>query len=154
MISLNSIKNFENDTEQYCKQFGSRLTYKRKVVLKALLLSEKSLSAYELIDYCKDELDEDIPPISMYRTLNYLTTQGLTHKLDLTNKYVLNNSLDELPKNSLFLICEHCQKVERIEISEPTMSELSKNAEKSGFNISSKQVEIKCICNSCIAQQQ
>jgi len=154
MISPNTIESFERDTEQYCRQLGSRLTHKRKIVLKALLLSGKSLSAYELIDYCKDELEEDVPPISMYRTLNYLTDQGLAHKLDLTNKYVLNNSLDELPKNSLFLICEHCQKVERIEISESTMQELSKNAEQAGFNISSKQIEIKCICNECAALQQ
>ncbi|MDG1462466.1 MAG: transcriptional repressor, partial [Gammaproteobacteria bacterium] len=70
--------------EERCIRRGVRLTPKRKLVLSCLVQSERALSAYELIDICKAETDDRLPPMSMYRILDFLRNEHLVHKLDLS----------------------------------------------------------------------
>ncbi|MEM7256231.1 MAG: transcriptional repressor [Pseudomonadota bacterium] len=74
--------------EAQCLQNGSKLTKKRKAVLRGLLESNRALSAYELADYCKEQLGESMPPMSVYRILEFLEAEQLVHKLKLANRFV------------------------------------------------------------------
>ncbi len=139
--------------EQHCKARGARLTEKRKHILSGLLQSDKALSAYELIDFCKTEYGETIPAMSVYRILNFLQEENLIHKLNLANKYVACahitcNHAHDVPQ---FLICSQCQKVEEISISKSTITELQQNVEHAGFYLASPQLEMNCICKACKA---
>lgn len=138
--------------EQNCKTHGARLTPKRKLILQGLLQSEKALSAYELIDLCKKEFNESIPAMSAYRILDFLQEQGLAHKLNLANKYVACSHIDcdHSHEVSQFLICGQCQKVDEITLKKSTLAELQHNIELAGFSLASPQLEINCICNSCL----
>lgn len=141
-----------NHAEDNCKEHGARLTVKRKRVLSGLLKSDKALSAYELIDYCKDEYGESIPAMSVYRILDFLETEGLVHKLNLANKYVAcaHITCDHEHAVSQFLICRKCLKVKEINISKSTIDELAKNVEAANFHLVGPQLEMNCLCNDCV----
>jgi len=138
--------------EKHCKEHGARLTDKRKQILTGLLQSEKALSAYELVEYCKNEFGEKLPAMSVYRILDFLQDEQLVHKLNLANKYVACahitcNHEHEVPQ---FLICDNCQKVKEISINKSTIDTLQSNVEKAGFHLVSPQLEMNCLCEQCL----
>ena len=71
-MSLSKVQAAIKSAENSCKARGVNLTHKRKQVLSALMQSDKARSAYELVDYCKDEFGETLPPMSVYRILDFL----------------------------------------------------------------------------------
>ena len=71
-MSVNKVQAAIESAENSCKARGANLTSKRKQVLSALLQSNKARSAYELVDYCKDKFGEALPPMSVYRILDFL----------------------------------------------------------------------------------
>lgn len=146
---LENIKQAENN----CKAHGVRLTSKRKQVLSGLLQAEKALSAYELMDQCKDEAGKSMPAMSVYRILDFLAEEHLVHRLDLNNKYVACSHITCSHGHEVtqFLICEKCQRVDEIHIDQSMIKQLQSNVENAGFHLISPQLEMKCICNSCIS---
>ena len=148
---MKEIKKIIDLAEQHCETRGSRLTKKRKRVLSGLLLSEKALSAYELIDLCEAEYGEAMPAMSMYRILEFLQSEHLVHKLNLANKYVAcaNIACDDNHAALQFLICGKCQKVKEISMSQSAVDELKQNVEHAGFHLVSPQLEMNCICENC-----
>lgn len=138
--------------ERHCQQNGSRLTVKRKRVLLSLLISEKAMSAYDLIDFCNAEFGESMPAMSVYRILEFLEQQQLVHKLNLANKYVACShiSCSHSHEVSQFVICGQCQAVKEIAIKKATLNQLKKNIEDAGFQLVSPQLEMNCICAACL----
>ena len=137
--------------EQYCKKNGIRLTERRKQVLRELLQSEKALSAYELIEDCNKSGGKNISAMSIYRILDYLKSQRLIHKLNLTNKYVACSHIacDHGHVTSQFLICGGCSKVEEVNASPSTISAIEASVEAAGFSLMSPHIEVKCLCGPC-----
>ena len=76
-------------------------------MLQGLLQSKQALSAYELADYCRDELGESMPPMSVYRILEFLEGVQLVHKLKLANRFVACDHITCDHKHGVpqFLIC-------------------------------------------------
>lgn len=148
---MNNVQAIINRAEQNCKANGSKLTNKRKQVLSALIQSGRALSAYELVDYCKEIYGESPPPMSVYRILDFLQSENLVHKLNLANKYIacahiICNHDHGVPQ---FLICDDCQRVEEITVGQSTIDDLKRNVEEAGFHLVSPQLEINCLCNQC-----
>ena len=155
LLLLNSMTNILEDIKQAehnCKAHGVRLTSKRKQVLSGLLKADKALSAYELVDQCKDESGKTMPAMSVYRILDFLAEEHLVHKLDLNNKYVACSHITCSPEHDAtqFLICEKCQRVDEIDIDPSMIEQLQSNMENAGFQVTSPQLEIKGICDDCI----
>lgn len=125
---------------------------KRKLVLSGLLGSDKALSAYELVELCKNEYDEVIPAMSVYRILDFLQEQHLVHKLNLANKYVAccHINCEHRHEVSQFLICGECQRVKEISLGKFTEKDLRKRVESEGFQLVSPQLEINCVCDECV----
>lgn len=148
---MNRVERILEHAEGHCKEHGSRLTNKRKQVLSGLLQSKRALSAYELVDYCKNEFGENIPAMSVYRILNFLQDEHLVHKLNLANKYVACShiSCDHAHEVPQFLICGECLLVKEIAISKATINTLQDSVEESGFHLLSPQVEMNCLCENC-----
>ena len=137
--------------EQQCKSQGARLTEKRKKVLSGLLNTEKALSAYELVEYCKETYGDSLPAMSVYRILDFLEEQRLVHKLNLANKYIAcaHITCDHSHAVPQFLICGNCQKVKEISISKATIASLQDNVEMAGFHLVTPQIEMNCLCDEC-----
>ena len=75
--------------KQGCKTNGKQFTAKRLLILRALVHADRALSAYELVEYCKEHFDQHVQAMSVYRVLEFLEEQHLAHKLKVSNKYIL-----------------------------------------------------------------
>jgi Fur family zinc uptake transcriptional regulator len=138
--------------EQYCKNRGTRLTIKRKQVLSLLVQSKKALSAYDVIDLYKQKFDEKLPPMSVYRILEFLENEKLVHQLKLANKYVACSHItcDHTHDIAQFLICNVCDQVKEISVNKNTMADLKSDVEHAGYKLATPQLEMNCICNTCL----
>ncbi len=146
-----NISQILSHAEANCRQRGTKLTEKRKRVLTGLLQSTKALSAYDLIDYLRDEFDEAPPPTSVYRILDFLSEENLVHKLKLANKYVACShiSCDHAHEVPQFLICDQCGSVSEIGIKKSVINTLKTSVEQAGYFLKSPQLELHCVCQDC-----
>ncbi len=148
---MNKVEAIIDRAERQCKENGTRLTDKRKLVLSGLLQSDKALSAYELVEYCKTEFNETMPAMSVYRILEFLQDEHLVHKLNLANKYVACAHITCRHDHAApqFLICHLCQRVKEVDIKDSVVQSLRQNVRDAGFELDSPQLEINCICKGC-----
>ncbi len=148
---MNSVESIIQHAEQHCDLRGSRLTQKRKQILTGLVKSKKALSAYELIDFCKQEYGESLPAMSVYRILVFLESELLVHKLNLANKYVacMHISCDHAHAVPQFLICKSCSIVKEITVEESTITDLGNTVKGAGYQLLSPQIELNCLCDNC-----
>lgn len=148
---MSKLRDILSIAEQQCKARGVRLTEKRKQVLSGLVQSQKALSAYELVDYCKQHLDHALPAMSVYRILDFLQSEQLVHKLDIANKYVACAHITCDHKHGVpqFLICYKCQTVKEVVIDQGVISQLEQNICSAGYTLMSQQLEMNCVCDTC-----
>ena len=151
---MSNIKAIIQHAEQHCATQGARLTEKRKQILTGLIQSNKALSAYELIDFCKEQYGISIPAMSVYRILEFLEDQGLVHRLNLANKYVacVHISCDHNHAPPQFLICSNCSKVKEVSIEPAIIAELQAISQQAEFKLISPQLEMNCLCEACLTE--
>ena len=137
--------------EKQCINNGAKLTQKRKAVLSGLLQTGKAMTAYELSDFCKQELGEPMPPMSVYRILDFLEDQQLVHKLKLANRFVacIHIMCNHKHATPQFLICFNCYRVTEVSIKESTIKQLHKSVDDAGYTLVSPQIEMNCLCADC-----
>ena len=152
---MKSAKTAIAHAEQQCLSNGTKLTKKRQAVLLGLLKSKQAMTAYELSDFCKQELDESMPTMSVYRILEFLESQQLVHKLKLANRFVacIHITCDHQHATPQFLICVKCYKVTEISIKESTIKALRKSVDSAGYTLVSPQIEMNCLCEVCAATE-
>lgn len=151
---MNKLAKILDQAEANCQASGARLTEKRKRILTGLLKSQKAQSAYDLIEYMQREFGESLPPTTVYRILDFLTSENLVHKLHLANKYIACshiscNHAHEVPQ---FLICDECSNVQEIGIKKTLINTLKRNVEEAGYVLKSPQLELHCLCQDCAHQ--
>lgn len=133
--------------EQVCKERAQKFTPIRRQVLQALLSSHRPLGAYEVID----ELAKSMPrpaPITVYRALDFLMTNGLVHRIESRNAYLACAHDHDAASLVAFLICERCGSVGEIPAA-PVAQGLSAAARASGFVPRLSVVEITGTCAHC-----
>lgn len=136
--------------EDLCRERGVRLTEQRKTVLRLLCVSDKPLSAYELLDRMRGVVKNPAPP-TVYRALDFLLEQGLVHKLESLHAYVGCTHPDH-PHASQFLICDDCGEV--AEVEDASVAESLKAAGKAiGFRAKRPIVEVLGTCAQCDAKR-
>jgi Fur family zinc uptake transcriptional regulator len=136
--------------EALCRERGVRLTDQRKTVLRLLCLSDKPLSAYELLDRMRGVVKNPAPP-TVYRALDFLLEQGLVHKLESLHAYVGCTHPDH-PHASQFLICDDCGEVAEVEDASVAES-LTAAGEAIGFRTKRPIVEVLGTCAQCNAKR-
>ncbi|VUD62566.1 Zinc uptake regulation protein [Thalassocella blandensis] len=139
--------------QDMCAHSGGRLTEKRSRILELLLLSKTPLSAYEVAEAYNKTAETSMPPMSAYRILDFLESEQLVHKLSSTNKYVACSHIacDHAHEIPQFLICGSCQKVKEIAISKRIVDELDEQVANAGYKLTNSQLELQCLCETCIA---
>ena len=133
--------------EALCARRGERLTPMRRHVLEVLSASHKPLGAYEIIDLVAARGPRPAP-ITIYRALDFLTAQGLVHRIESRNAFLacINNHASDAPV--VFLICEHCGAVGEA-ASAAVTSELKAAARSAGFTPKAPVIEIGGVCAHC-----
>ncbi|TNE80439.1 MAG: transcriptional repressor [Gammaproteobacteria bacterium] len=137
--------------EEHCNHPGAKLTPKRKSILTLLLRSEKPLSAYELAERYSQQFHESMPPMSVYRMLEFLIGENLAHKLSSENKFVACSHIacDHQHQVPQFLICDRCSRVKEIAIGKDIIDALDNNVTAAGYHLVNHQLELHCICDEC-----
>jgi Fur family transcriptional regulator, zinc uptake regulator len=146
-----SIGNIVAKARAECDRVGVKLTPKRQNILILLLQAESPLSAYEIVDRYREQYQESLPAMSVYRILALLVDNGLVHKLETTNQFLpcahITCSHDhEIPQ---FLICDRCHSVAEVGLRNTLIKELHDSVKKTGFELTRQQLELHGVCAKC-----
>ncbi len=132
-----------------CRARGVPLTKLRRQVLKLLWESGRPTGAYELIEALKLRDSRPVGPPTVYRTLQFLISQGLVSKIESRNAYVAC-AHPERRHDSLFFVCNDCgAAAEREDLRGERL--LAENAAVLGYCVMRLVVEVEGTCASCIA---
>ncbi len=142
-----------------CRLRGVRFTPLRQQIYALILQANKPIGAYDLItelqqvrttasaDDEKAPVRKNVAPPTVYRSLEFLLSEGLIHQLTSINAYV-PCCHPRAEHTAAFLICEACQRVQ--ECSSLPVQEIMSFAEQdAGFMVSRSVIEISGRCQSC-----
>ena len=130
-----------------CRLRGARITPLREAVLTALWTTDKPLGAYELRDQLESAANRKLAAPSIYRSLEFLCDQGVATRIESCNGYVACAHPEE-KHACVFLVCETCG--DAVEIANPEIDQLiGKDAERHGFAVKRRVVEMSGVCAPC-----
>ncbi|MCB1532449.1 MAG: transcriptional repressor [Alphaproteobacteria bacterium] len=122
---------------------GERFTAPRRQVMATLLDYDGTPKAYDIV-----EAMGDVKPMTVYRALDFLVAQGLAHRIESLNAYAPCVESHCAHKDSQYLICEKCEKVEELH-NHAIDDFIAKQLLKDGFKIEAKVIEIHGLCSDC-----
>ena len=129
-----------------CEKGGERFTDLRRQVFELIWAEHKPVKAYDLLS-ALSIIRSGVAPTTVYRTLDFLRSQGLVHKIESLNAY-LGCSHPEQKHRGHFLICESCEGACELEISNVSQS-IDIIEREQNFRINHMTVEISGICANC-----
>jgi len=133
--------------ERLCAERGARLTPLRRRVLEALADSHVPLGAYEIVDRLGTS-GERPPPMSVYRTLDFLVAEGLAHRVESRNAYIACGHEHDPDDVVVFLICDACGQTAEVG-SHAVGRDLAWAARAAGFTPRASVIEIPGECARC-----
>src|SRR6185295_19742059 len=76
-------------------------------VFDLLAASPTPLKAYELLWRLQEKRGRRAPPSTIYRAVSVLIDQGLVHKIESRNAFIVCSAADSA-HDPIFLVCERC----------------------------------------------
>lgn len=134
-----------------CTSRAQRLTPMRRKVLEILAASHKPIGAYEIIDAVAAGGPRPAP-ITVYRALDFLMSNGLVHRIESRNAFLACGHNHDSGGVVAFLICEVCGEVGEVPGGGIAAS-LADAARNAGFTPSMSVIEITGVCAHCSQQQ-
>lgn len=138
---------------------GVRFTPLRQQVYTLVLQANKPVGAYDLItqlqqirlestdESANKQTQKNVAPPTVYRSLEFLLSEGLIHQLTSLNAYV-PCCHPRAQHTAAFLICQHCQRVQ--ECSSLPVQEMMSFAEQDiGFVVDHSVIELSGRCQNC-----
>lgn len=144
-----------------CAARQQKLTDQRRQILGLILESPRPSGAYDLLDQLRTEGKPAAPP-TVYRALEFLTAQGLVHRIERLSAFIGCAHMLEShghegcdhdhPHHGIeaiqFLICTRCRRA--FEITDGRIrTAIEEAASASGFRPTGVSVEIEGICAAC-----
>jgi Fur family transcriptional regulator, zinc uptake regulator len=141
--------------ERVCRERHVRLTEQRRTVLSALAQSHVPASAYDLLDRInrdrQDRGDAPLAPVSIYRALEFLSQQGLIHRIESRNAYVAClHGTKQHGSVTIFLLCDRCGKAGEFQ-SDALSGLVDDIARTEQFKANAPVLEIRGLCARCQA---
>ncbi len=131
-----------------CAAHDLRLTPGRQQVLDILLAAQAPLGAYDLIEKLHEMTGKRVAPVTIYRALDFLTENGLVHRLASRNAFLACGHHHRRGDPVVFLICDNCGTV-REATSEAVKQTLGKIATDAGFTLRTEVIELGGHCAKC-----
>lgn len=135
-----------SQADDRCARAGERMTQPRRRALELLLEAGRPMKAYDLIDIFGEDGRAAKPP-TVYRALDFLSRQGLAHRIESLNAYVACE-MGERSHAAAFLICDCCGATEEIEPFAP--ERVQDAAADAGYVIERVTIEAHGRCSTCI----
>lgn len=130
-----------------CRQRGARLTAVRRTVLEALHQAGRPMGAYELIPPLSMALGRTPTPQTVYRTLDFLRTQGLVARIESRAAFVPCADPGN-PAAPVFLLCRSCGGA--AEVRSPDLERVAlRDATLLGFRVDTRVFELHGTCARC-----
>ena len=127
------------------------LTPTRRRALDVLTQANRPVGAYEMIDLMAVADGKRPAPVSVYRALAFLLDNGLAHRLESKNAFVVCGHPHAAGEPVVFLICEQCGEVK--EATSPGLTrELTTLCGAAGFRARTRVVEIAGRCAHCAGE--
>lgn len=105
------------------------------------------LTAYQLLEALGREGFNS--PVTIYRALNRLVSEGRVHRLESLNAFVACCAPQACYHVPIFTICRDCGSVQEVVQSE-LLDRLSAFASMSGFAVAEAFVELRGRCAKCV----
>lgn len=146
--------------KEQCRVRAVRFTLLRQQIYELVLQANRPVGAYDLITQLQQARIADneselttkssirnVAPPTVYRSLEFLLSEGLIHQLASINAYV-PCCHPRAQHTAAFLICEHCQRVQ--ECSSLPVQEIMSFAEQDvGFSVVRSVIELIGRCQAC-----
>ncbi|WP_024302374.1 Fur family transcriptional regulator [Pseudogulbenkiania sp. MAI-1] len=134
--------------ERHCLRRGCKLTTLRRHILELVLEYDGVVKAYQVLADLQRERGVAAPP-TVYRALDFLVEQGLLHKVDALNGFVVCRHFD-CHHHGLILVCETCGRVEEIDASR-FLGVLQEVTDAVGFQSREQNLLLTGVCKACHA---
>ena len=119
-----------------------------QIVLKIIRNNKKALSAYDIVD--KFQRIKRIQPMTVYRSLNSLISEGYVHKSNYHNTFVLCKFSHVENDITILSVCTKCKDIEEVVMDRNKMGLLMNVLNLKKFNTNKfQQIEIPAICKTC-----
>lgn len=132
--------------EQICTARDLRFTELRRKVLELVWESHGPIKAYDILDKLDHRIGAIKPP-TVYRALDFLTDNGLVHKINSLNAFV-GCSHPLTHRECYFLICSDCGEAKECCSSDIT-DVISKTSRRNEFLTDHITLEITGECRDC-----
>ncbi|WP_201578073.1 Fur family transcriptional regulator [Psychrobacter okhotskensis] len=148
--------------KEQCRISGVRFTLLRQQIYQLVLAANKPVGAYDLITQLQqmrlsepdtqdsaltNQTPKNVAPPTVYRSLEFLLSEGLIHQLTSINAYV-PCCHPRAQHTAAFLICDQCQRVQ--ECSSLPVQEMMSFAEQDvGFIVARSVIELSGRCQAC-----
>jgi Fur family transcriptional regulator, zinc uptake regulator len=129
--------------ERDLKSKGERFTPPRRKVMEKLLGAKTPMKAYDVV-----EVMGDAKPMTVYRALDFLVANGLAHRIESLNAYVACAESHCAHKDSQYLICDSCGRVEELH-NHAIDDFIQKKLAGNGFTLKKKTMELHGNCAAC-----
>lgn len=155
-----------NAAREQCRLNGSRFTALRQQIYQLILEANKPIGAYDLIAQLQSmrlsdtdsrnetkeqsgdkQTSKNVAPPTVYRSLEFLLSEGLIHQLTSINAYV-PCCHPRAQHTAAFLICDQCHRVK--ECSSLPVQEMMNFAEQDmDFVVERSVIELSGRCQVC-----
>ena len=140
---------FLQSAAEHCLKNGANLTDLRRQVLDLVLAHDGVVKAYQILSDLQQARASAAPP-TVYRALEFLVEQGILHRVEALNGYVVCRHLD-CAHPSVILTCRDCGKVDEMAADEGFMT-LRQLCAGHGFEMDEQQLLLNGRCVQCSEQ--
>lgn len=140
---------FLESAAEHCLKNGANLTDLRRQVLDLVLAHDGVVKAYQILTDLQQARGSAAPP-TVYRALEFLVEQGILHRVEALNGYVVCRHLD-CAHPSVILTCRDCGKVDEMAADEGFMT-LRQLCAGHGFEMDEQQLLLNGRCVQCSEQ--
>ena len=133
---------------QACTGAGARFTDLRRDVLRLILAAPGPVTAYALLDQLRTTRRAAAPP-TVYRALDFLLGQGLVHRVERLQAFVVCDEDAAHTHAAQFLICRTCGGVDEVD-DHAIADALDHAAAAKGFTPAHATVEVEGTCAACV----
>ncbi|ACA19701.1 ferric uptake regulator, Fur family [Methylobacterium sp. 4-46] len=133
--------------ERLCRERGLQFTPLRQRTLEVIAGEARPLGAYDIAERLSAP-GRRVAAVSVYRALDFLTENGLVHRIASRNAFVPCEHAHHEGEGVVFLICRACGAVDETS-SEEIERGLDRTLAQAGFRPASRIVEIEGECGAC-----
>ncbi len=144
---------FIHSANAHCEKNGAKLTDLRRQVLDLVLQHDGVVKAYQILSDLQQARGSAAPP-TVYRALDFLVEQGILHRVDALNGYVVCQHLQDEHHHTqpnVIVTCRDCGRVDEM-VALDELQALRDSCLLRGFELDNQQLLLNGRCTLCVSK--